>query len=145
MKELQNNFTTPEQSKKLLELGVPADSSDMYYEQYSESVVYVGEVGDVPKGKTFYIDEPVLRHINPEGTWTCKNGERVDLSGKVDELRKTDIPCWTVGRLIEIFEICTGLVWENEVIDGYTKIDMLLEDFDDREDKYHFNFSKLDE
>ena len=31
MKTLQNNFTTPEQSKRLLELGVPADSSDMYY------------------------------------------------------------------------------------------------------------------
>ena len=31
MKQLQNNFTTPEQSKRLLELGVPADSADMYY------------------------------------------------------------------------------------------------------------------
>lgn len=31
MKTLQNNFTTPEQSKRLLELGVPADSADMYY------------------------------------------------------------------------------------------------------------------
>lgn len=31
MKKLQNNFTTPEQSKRLLKLGVPADSADMYY------------------------------------------------------------------------------------------------------------------
>ena len=31
MKTLQNNFTTPEQSKKLLELGVPIDSADMFY------------------------------------------------------------------------------------------------------------------
>lgn len=31
MKKLQNNFTTPEQSKRLLELGVPADSADCYY------------------------------------------------------------------------------------------------------------------
>jgi hypothetical protein len=30
MKKLQNNFTTPEQSKRLLELGVPADSADLY-------------------------------------------------------------------------------------------------------------------
>jgi hypothetical protein len=29
--KLQNNFTTPEQSKRLLELGVPADSADCYY------------------------------------------------------------------------------------------------------------------
>jgi len=28
MKTLQNNFTTPEQSKRLLELGVPVDSAD---------------------------------------------------------------------------------------------------------------------
>ena len=31
IKKLQNNFTTPEQSKRLLELGVPADSADCYY------------------------------------------------------------------------------------------------------------------
>lgn len=31
MKILQNHFTTPEQSKRLLELGVPANSADMYY------------------------------------------------------------------------------------------------------------------
>lgn len=109
MKELQNNFTTPEQSKKLLELGVPADSADMYYKQYSDAVVYVGEIGDVPQGKTFYMHEPSLRHINPEGTYTLKDGERIDLSGNVDELRKTDIPCWSVGRLIEIYIIARGL------------------------------------
>lgn len=34
MKTLQNNFTTPEQSKQLLELGVPADSADLYYQDY---------------------------------------------------------------------------------------------------------------
>ncbi len=28
MKQLQNNFTSPEQSKRLLELGLPADSAD---------------------------------------------------------------------------------------------------------------------
>ena len=31
MKTLQNNFTTPEQSKRLLELGLPADSADMFW------------------------------------------------------------------------------------------------------------------
>lgn len=109
MKQLQNNFTTPEQSKKLLELGVPADSADMYYKQYSESVGWVGEVEDVPQGKTFYMHEPSLRHINPEGTWTWKDGERINLSGTVDELRKTDIPCWSFGRLVEIYIITRGL------------------------------------
>lgn len=31
MKQLQNNFTTVEQSKRLLELGVPVNSADCYY------------------------------------------------------------------------------------------------------------------
>lgn len=108
MKTLQNNFTTPEQSKRLLELGVPADSADMYYKQYSEAAVWAGEVGDVPKSKTFYMHEPALRHMNPEGTWTYKDGKRIDLSGKIDKLTKTDIPCWSVGRLIEIYCVLTG-------------------------------------
>ena len=33
MKNLQNNFTTPEQSKMLLELDVPAGTSDCYYDK----------------------------------------------------------------------------------------------------------------
>ena len=31
--KLQNNYTTPEQSKRLLELGVPRFSADCYYGQ----------------------------------------------------------------------------------------------------------------
>lgn len=31
MKQLQNNYTTSEQSKRLLELGVPADSADVMF------------------------------------------------------------------------------------------------------------------
>lgn len=33
MKKLQSNFTTPERSKRLLELGVPAWTADCYYTQ----------------------------------------------------------------------------------------------------------------
>lgn len=38
MKQLQCNFTTQEQSKRLLELGVPADSADMCYKINYESM-----------------------------------------------------------------------------------------------------------
>lgn len=31
MSKLQNNFTTSEQSKRLLELGIPTNSADCYY------------------------------------------------------------------------------------------------------------------
>jgi hypothetical protein len=36
IKKLQNNYTTPEQSKMLLALGVPADSADCYHNQIAE-------------------------------------------------------------------------------------------------------------
>ena len=64
--KLQSNFTTPEQSKRLLEIGVPADSADMYYTR----------TNPIPK---VYIEE-ATRHAY-------------------------HTPCWSVGRLIEIYKI----------------------------------------
>lgn len=48
MKKLQNNFTTPEQSKRLLELGVPADSADCYYTPYGNISIIMPNQTDVP-------------------------------------------------------------------------------------------------
>jgi hypothetical protein len=76
MKQLQNNFTTPEQSRRLLELGLPADSADL------------GIVED-----NMYVDIEILRV--PYSQW-CKGYE--DIS----------IPCWSAGRLIEIYHICVS-------------------------------------
>jgi hypothetical protein len=73
MKKLQNNFTTPEQSKRLLELGVPAASADCYYDQYR--ILQYRTIDDY--GYDFF------------------------------GLNFRFIPCWSVGRLIEIYEICT--------------------------------------
>lgn len=81
MSKLQNNFTTPEQSKRLLELGVPADSADMYIECY-------------------WCD-------GSNGRWRYKAdshemfGDRKQIGEGVGAIR----PCWSVGRLIEIYEI----------------------------------------
>lgn len=74
MKKLQNNFTTPEQSKRLLELGVPADSADCYY------------VTSVSK-------KPNIKHSEFHFDIKCKT---------------TPKPCWSVGRLIEIYHICVS-------------------------------------
>lgn len=77
MKTLQNNFTTPEQSKKLLELGVPANSADcIWYNPYYDG------------------DRPELSEIS---VWKGKYPQRVD---------KYTFPCWSVGRLMEIYELC---------------------------------------
>lgn len=76
MKPLQNNFTTLEQSKRLLELGVPADSADCHYLSELDTDVYV-------------LTMPFSVLIGHVGNNKC-------------------IPCWSVGRLIEIAISCTN-------------------------------------
>jgi hypothetical protein len=79
MSKLQNNFTTPEQSKGLLELGLSADSADMHYHQECVRMKY---------GKEEF--EYFLRYGKPDiNTYS------------------TDIPCWSVGRLMEIVDMCS--------------------------------------
>ena len=79
MKNLQNNFTTPEQSKMLLELGVPADSADCYL------------LRTHTKGDTFIVE------VLHDELYTKKD--------KFTDLLEY-LPCWSVGRLMEIYKIC---------------------------------------
>ena len=84
IKKLQNNFTTPEQSKRLLELGVPAYSADCYLLNESQDTLAYANY------RTLII-QPF-------------HDKRAMFSRQTDFL-----PCWTVGRLIEISKICTTL------------------------------------
>ena len=77
MKNLQNNFTTPEQSKWLLELGVPSDSADCYL----EDCTYRVKVIPTEKGDTY---STLKRRMGNE----------------------MYVPCWSVGRLMEICKLC---------------------------------------
>lgn len=79
MKILQNNFTTPEQSKRLVELGLPADSADCVYELKQIGTQFI-------MSKTPDIIPSTMRL-----SW------------------RNRIPCWSVGRLIEIYIIVRGL------------------------------------
>ena len=72
MKTLQNNYTTPEQSKRLLELGVPADSADCYYNDHDILFIAEGVISKFPMTYAY-------------------------------------TPCWSVGRLMEIYGICMGV------------------------------------
>ena len=73
---LQNNFTTPEQSKRLLELGVPEDSADFVrFKDYSYPEIL----------RTKYSE--YIEHL----TFTEQ---------------KEYTPCWSFGRLIEIIALC---------------------------------------
>lgn len=82
MKKLQNNFTTPEQSKRLLDIGIPADSADCEYICENDKQVYV---------------------LN------------MPFSELKAQLGNNNIlPCWSVGRLIEIYELCSGEIYERK-------------------------------
>ena len=117
MKTLQNNFTTPEQSKRLLELGVPADSADCM--NFGNADIF-----QIPFQRPF--SEHLELHVQ-------------------DGLRKMYTPCWSVGRLMEIFDICCEdrLVddWEQfDEISPFNYIDYIIVRFEDN----IMNFSKLE-
>ena len=84
MKKLQNNFTTPEQSKRLLKIGVHADSADCYWQLRSDTLAeyleYRCYIGTIPA---------IIDNL-----YSFRNGYT--------------IPCWSVGRLIEIYHICVS-------------------------------------
>lgn len=117
MSKLQNNFTTPGQSKRLLELGVPADSADcIYYDKGLSPSTLIGY-----KGNQFLYSE-------------MKESEDY-------------IPCWSVGRLMEIFHICipnTSIYgWSyHEDVDG-SYIDYIIQEYVDAYGE--LDFSKLEE
>lgn len=107
MKQLQNNFTTHEQSKRLLELGVPAISADCYY-----------------------------RSIYP-----------TTLEVKPSEFFKPTFPCWSVGRLVEIANICADLDSLDKpyicLYRGERYIDVMMSIFEKYAETY-MDFSKLE-
>ena len=102
MKQLQINFTTPEQSKRLLELGVYAWTADCYY---------------------------------------SKSGKREIKNTALDEFYPA---CWSVGRLMEIYEI----VGENagqcvSTTKSTSRIEILVQLYE--ENATLLDFSKLEE
>ena len=122
MKKLQNNFTTPEQSKRLLELGVPADSADCYLTRFG-----IDEDWEVK----------VLNYIK-----YCE----LDISNQ-DYCK----PCWSVGRLIEIYISCiehyTGderLTFGQDTI-RLGMIDCIIAAIEVGCDDGDMNFSKLED
>ena len=112
MKKLQNNFTTPEQSKRLLESGVPADSADCVLVRNLYFPIGEYEI-KVLNGK-------YSRFIEMHDTWEI-------------------LPCWSVGRLLEIEKICTKIPMMIE----YGSIDKVVKYLEIRINDY--DFSKLEE
>ncbi len=118
MKQLQNNFTTPKQSKRLLELGVPADSADCYYNsgRYANTPTVIGD----------------------------KTGRQYEMiCGKL-------IPCWSAGRLIEIYNMCANNMPGMQLDLGNdpencTYIELIVSSFELAADDGLLDFSKLED
>ena len=84
MRTLQNDFTTTEQSKRLLELGVPEWTAN-----WKLSKLVKDSHGQKPKDKHDWV-------VN-----------RKDYTHMIVGFMKYDyLPCWSVGRLIEIYNMC---------------------------------------
>lgn len=115
MKTLQEHFTTPEQARDLLELGVPVGSADCYRLQLSANKYT----------EPLYLTLP-LDH-------------RMTLNA---------IPCWSVGRLIEIYNTCVDFDLDDAAaivifIQGESPIVQMMEMFEDKVDI--MAFSNLEE
>lgn len=130
IKKLQNNFTTPEQSKRLLKLGVPADSADCVLENLNTA-----ENNFQSEYYTRWIIEK--RHVKED--IFCERNEGIFL------------PCWSVGRLIEIMELCYKFdfsdsgsvqIYTTDVKKG-TVVDVLISDIERFINK--IDFSELEE
>lgn len=122
MKQLQNNFTTPEQSKRLLELGVPADSADMYYCKLHT--------------ETFW-----SLNVISGATYTSMSTPLYDFMF---------VPCWSVGRLIEITTICRewfegqkyhSFVFQKDI----SPLEKTIEKIERAARMYQLDFSKLED
>ena len=109
MKQLQNNFTTPEQSKRLLELGVPADSADCYIPFINYYNISPAD-GEKIFERWEYLDAVIWNKTKyPELIKDCEWTREFD-GEEFDGHFTTYIPCWSVGRLIEIYNITTNLM-----------------------------------
>ena len=133
MKTLQNNFTTPEQSKRLLELGVPADSADCYWNSTREHGKVVW----------FHIGVREIYADFPDWKKYWKYG------GVFGEKIPYYLPCWSVGRIMEICKICGSYELAKEI---YGRALMYLNTVDGcicemsyERNKGNLDFSKLEE
>lgn len=128
MKKLQNDFTTPEQSKRLLELGVPEWTANLY-------AFYIG--------KTIVVRNNSYERRKDFFKKTRKDGIK---------------PIWSVGRLMWIDLICRNKdyrlgrclavknydipLWENG---NYSICDYCVDEFIARIELGDYDFSKLED
>jgi hypothetical protein len=128
---MKNNFTTFEQSKRLIELGIPIDTADCVGYIVDKSIDICNEY--------FQKGETRITAINPRHTYTqvttLKYGEVW-----IDE----PFPCWSVGRLIDIINNSTKLgylvLYSSDIL-----IERLIKVIENHSKFNEIDFSKLEE
>ena len=119
--KLQKDLTTPEQSMRLLALGVPADSADGFYSRES----YRGGKWEYPK--LFESDK-----------------DKVDFKSVYEGGVSMYLPLFTVGRLIEIFFKSSKYTYIL-LYPQFNQIDFLMSLFEEKIKAHKLDFSKLEE
>ena len=127
---MKNNFTSFEQSNRLIELGVPVDSADCVGFIVDKSIDICNEY--------FQKGETRITAINPRHTYTqvttLKYGEVW-----IDE----PFPCWSVGRLIDIINNSTKLgylvLYSSDIL-----IERLIKVIENHSKFNEIDFSKLE-
>lgn len=113
MKKFNIDYTTPEQSMRLLELGIPANSADCYYDHFGYKNIRDCEF---ELASNFFDNSIQKYYYKYDGA----------------------IPCWSVGRLMEIWHMCKG--WRWVYMTDRAIIDEIVEDFE----LLNLDFSKLE-
>ena len=130
MRTLQNNFTTPEQSRRLMELGLPADSAECIiasYEGHIKRSIFSTELPTYSIFMAAVRETPSIRRaINQHENY---------------------IPCWSVGRVGEIYLTCIDeAVYPDIFSPAYFKGDVCEKLVNDLCNNRHIlDFSKLEE
>lgn len=111
MKNLQRNFTTIEQSKQLLELGVPADSADCYYKMNLYS--FKTEM-------CFTKEDSLLYHYTP--CWSV--GRLIEIMKICNHPDDVDeVFCELAYSKKNLVELIVRLMEENKEITDFSKLE----------------------
>ena len=95
--KFNDNFTTKQQGETLITLGLPPATADCFYDHFG------------------------YKNVRDSGIELSE--DFFSSTEKYFDKHEGAFPCWSVGRLIAIYELCTGLKFERGSCDN------LIEDF----------------
>jgi hypothetical protein len=125
---MEKQFTNPKQSRKILRLGIPKDTSDF-------DIICSSELPcDWREHRTMFEDDEnrkwfVFRSLMENRTYS---EQEAIWNEHINE--DFMLPSWSFGRLVEIYEICTGKAYKHD------KSKSLMQDIVDKID-WSINFA----